>query len=44
MPPSYMDIVRMKIHRGITDIAVPGVLKDFDLPDLERALGPRLTR
>jgi hypothetical protein len=23
------------------DIAVPGVLRDFDLPDIVKALGPR---
>ena len=41
MPTSYMDMVKMKMHRGITDIVVPGVLKDFDLPDLRKALGSR---
>jgi hypothetical protein len=38
---SYMDIVRMKIHDGITDLVIPGVLHDFDLPDLVKAVGPR---
>jgi hypothetical protein len=42
MPVPYMDIVRMKMHRSITDIVVPGVLKDFDLPDIQKALGARL--
>lgn len=40
-PESYMSIVRMKMHGELTDIVVPGVLRDFDLPDLVKALGPR---
>jgi hypothetical protein len=32
-PASYMEIVRAKMHEGITEIVVPGVLRDFDLPD-----------
>lgn len=36
---SYMDIVRAKQHKGIVDIVVPGVLRDFDLPDIAKALG-----
>jgi cephalosporin-C deacetylase-like acetyl esterase len=37
---SYMDIVRAKIHNAI-EIAIPGVLRSFDLPDLARAIAPR---
>lgn len=40
-PGSYMAIVQMKMHAGMMDILVPGVLRDFDLPDIRRALGPR---
>ncbi len=36
---SYMAIARAKIHRGLEDIIVPGVLKDYDLPDLARSIG-----
>jgi hypothetical protein len=36
-----MEIVRAKMHSGITGIVVPGVLRDFDLPDLEASLKPR---
>jgi hypothetical protein len=38
---SYMDIVRAPFHEGMAPLIVPGVLKDFDLPDLARAIGPR---
>ena len=38
---SYMAIARAKIHRGLEDIIVPGVLKDYDLPDLARHIGPK---
>lgn len=40
-PASYMDIVRAKMPEGYLDIVAPGVLLDFDLPDVERALAPR---
>jgi cephalosporin-C deacetylase-like acetyl esterase len=40
-PTSYMDIVRAKMQSGITGIVVPGVLRDFDLPDVEASLKPR---
>jgi hypothetical protein len=39
--PSYMDIVRTKIHSGPIDVVIPGVLRDFDLPDLAAAISPR---
>ena len=40
-PASYMEIVRAKMHEGIIGIVVPGVLRDFDLPDVEASLKPR---
>jgi cephalosporin-C deacetylase-like acetyl esterase len=40
-PQSYLAIARMKVHQDITDILVPGVLHDFDLPDVVAALGRR---
>lgn len=40
-PSSYMEIVRAKMHQGITDIVVPGVLRDFDLPDVAASVLPR---
>jgi cephalosporin-C deacetylase-like acetyl esterase len=42
-PESFMGIARMKTHQELTDIVVPGVLRDFDLPDLVKALGLRCT-
>ncbi|MEO7653258.1 MAG: acetylxylan esterase, partial [Bryobacteraceae bacterium] len=38
---SYMAIARARVHEGLIDIIVPGVLKDFDLPDLAAAIAPR---
>lgn len=38
---SYMAIVRARQHEGLLDIVVPGVLHDFDLPDLTKAITPR---
>ncbi len=38
---SYMDIARARVHEGMASLIVPGVLKDFDLPDLARAVRPR---
>ncbi len=38
---SYMDIVRARIHENIVELVVPGVLKDFDLPDLAPLIAPR---
>ena len=42
--PSYMDIVRMHEPKGVLDMIVPGVLKDFDLPDLKKRLGARYAK
>jgi len=38
---SYMEIARARYHEGLTAAFVPGVLRDFDLPDLAVALAPR---
>jgi hypothetical protein len=38
---SYLAIARARQHEGLTDIIVPGILRDFDLPDLARAVAPR---
>ncbi len=38
---SYLDIARAKLHAGIVDIVAPGVLKDFDLPDVAASIAPR---
>ena len=38
---SYMDMARAPQHEGVVDIVVPGVLKDYDLPDLARVIAPR---
>jgi cephalosporin-C deacetylase-like acetyl esterase len=40
---SYMDVTRWKFHRNLERIIVPGVLKDFDLPDVARMIAPRPT-
>ncbi len=44
MPPSYMELVRMKTHPEVMDLIVPGVLLDFDIPNLVAALGSRVTK
>jgi cephalosporin-C deacetylase-like acetyl esterase len=38
---SYMAIARARYHENLTSSIVPGVLRDFDLPDLAAALAPR---
>ena len=40
-PISYLDIVRARIHDEIADLIVPGVLKDFDLPEVAASIAPR---
>jgi hypothetical protein len=37
---SYLAIARARQHEGLTDVIVPGVLRNFDLPDLVRAISP----
>jgi len=41
---SYQSIVDQKIHRGVFEDVIPGVLKVYDLPDLARLAGPREIR
>jgi hypothetical protein len=41
MVASYMNIVRSRIHVNTIEIVVPGVLSEFDLPDLAKAIAPR---
>ncbi len=38
---SYRAVVEQRIHRGIAEQVIPGVLKTYDLPDLARLAGPR---
>ena len=42
MPPAYGEIVRAKTHQGIESLVVPGVLKEFDIPDVAALVGSRL--
>ncbi len=44
MPPSYLELANMKMHDAVMDLIVPGVLSDFDLPDIVAALGARVSR
>ncbi len=39
---SYMNFVQTKDHHGFNDLVIPGVLQDYDLPDLASAASPRL--
>jgi cephalosporin-C deacetylase-like acetyl esterase len=40
---SYMDLVRTKVYpEELQDLIVPGVLRDFDLPDIAKALGKKV--
>lgn len=38
---SYMSVVRATLHEDLADLIVPGILRDFDLPDLAQAIRPR---
>lgn len=38
---SYLEIARARLYHGVMDIFVPGVLKDFDIPDVVEAIAPR---
>jgi pimeloyl-ACP methyl ester carboxylesterase len=38
---SYLEIARARYHENLVASFVPGILKDFDLPDLAAALAPR---
>jgi dienelactone hydrolase len=41
MPESYASFLEARRHRGLTGLAVPGILLDFDLPDAARLLTGR---
>jgi hypothetical protein len=41
MPLSWLAITQARLQRGLVEIIVPGVLKDYDLPDVAKALAPR---
>ncbi|MBI2685849.1 MAG: acetylxylan esterase [Acidobacteria bacterium] len=38
---SYQSVVEQRLHRGVFEHVVPGVLRHYDLPDLARMLAPR---
>ncbi len=38
---SYLAIATAAQHEGVLDVVVPGVLRDYDLPDLASAMGTR---
>lgn len=38
---SYMAMARAQYHEGLVQMVLPGVLKDFDLPELAAAVAPR---
>lgn len=40
-PVSFLDIAKARFHGEIADIVIPGVLKDFDLPEVAASLAPR---
>lgn len=41
-PLSYLEYCRAMVHSGLPELVIPGVLKDFDLPDIARSLAARL--
>lgn len=38
---SYLWLAQQPVHEGYLDVIVPGVLKDFDIPDIVKHLGNR---
>jgi cephalosporin-C deacetylase-like acetyl esterase len=38
---SYQSIVEQRLHRGVFEHVIPGVLRHYDLPDLVRMMSPR---
>jgi cephalosporin-C deacetylase-like acetyl esterase len=38
---SYRSIVDVPLHRNVSEVVIPGVLRQFDVADLLRALAPR---
>ena len=43
-PESWLAIAKSRTHSGVVNLIVPGVLRDFDLPDLARLIAPRPMR
>lgn len=41
-PMSYLAIAQLKLNNVSPEVIIPGVLRDFDVPDLIRALGARV--
>jgi cephalosporin-C deacetylase-like acetyl esterase len=41
-PMSYLAMTQLRLNNVSPEVIVPGVLRDFDVPDLTRALGSRL--
>jgi cephalosporin-C deacetylase-like acetyl esterase len=41
MPCSFAAIARAPIHRGVFEVVIPGVLGQYDLPDLVASVAPR---
>ena len=41
---SYQAVVDNKVHRGVFEDVIPGVLRSYDLPDLARLIGSREMR
>jgi cephalosporin-C deacetylase-like acetyl esterase len=41
MPCSYAAIAKAPIHRKIFEVVIPGVLGEYDLPDLVASIAPR---
>jgi dienelactone hydrolase len=37
---SFMDIIRARVHEGVASLIVPGVIEDYDLPDLAKFVKP----
>jgi hypothetical protein len=40
-PLSYLAFCRARSHQGLAELVIPGVLEDFDLPDVARVAGGR---
>lgn len=43
LPPSYIDVVKDPLPKDAPQDVLPGVLRAYDIPDLIRALGARVT-
>jgi hypothetical protein len=41
---SYRSVVESRLHRGVLEDVVPGALREFDLPDVIAAMGPKVAR